>query len=61
MVISLPLPLMQTEPGLLLSLSFFSLLILIFVLPFSEEIETHPMWLLKAQHISLLPWSSHGL
>lgn len=62
MVTSFPLSLMQTEPGLFLSLLFFSLLILIFVfLPFSEETETHPTWLLKAQHISLLLWNSHGL
>jgi len=61
MVISFPLSLVQAEPGLLLSLFFFFLLIFIFVLPFSDEIETHPTWLLKAPHTSLLPWSSHGL
>lgn len=43
MVISFPPPLMQTEPGLLLLLLFFSFLILIFVLPFSKEVETYSM------------------
>lgn len=62
MVISSPFSLMQTEPGSSFHYYYsFPLLILIFVLPFSEEIETPPTWLLKAQHISLLPWSSHSL
>lgn len=41
MVISFSLSLMQIEPGLLLSLLFFSFLILFFVLLFSKEVETH--------------------